>query len=201
MRRLALALLALLPGALGAETAPVLDRFYAETQSLEGRFEQELVGRDGEALERSSGRFWLQRPGRFRWDYETPYEQRIVADGERLWVYEPELEQATVRPLREDAGDVPGLLLAGSGVPDELFELRSAALGDSGWVALDARSDDAGVTSVRIRFDAGLPQELEFTDALGQRTRIRFSGLRANAPAQAARFRFTPPPGTDVIGE
>ena len=184
-----------------AETAPVLDRFYAHTQALSGQFTQQVEQPDGSVGQRSAGRFWLHRPGRFRWDYETPYEQRIVADGQRLWVYEPELQQATVRALHADAADVPGLLLAGSAFPDELFELRSAAVGDSGWVELAARGDQAGVSAVRIRFEGAVPVELELTDALGQVTRLRFSALEVNAIPAAGTFSFTPPPGTDVVGD
>lgn len=200
MRR-ALWLVMLLTGLAQAETAPVLDRFYAQTQALEGQFTQTVEGADGTVFQRGAGRFWLRRPGLFRWDYETPYQQRIVADGTRLWVYEPELEQATVRTLTGDAGDVPGLLLAGAAFPDELFELRSAALGDDGWVELAARSEQAGVSSVRIRFADAVPQELAFTDALGQTTRLSFTGLQRNRSPRAGLFRFTPPPGTDVVGD
>lgn len=200
MRR-ALGLLVLVCSLARADTAPVLDRFYAQTQALQGRFTQTVAGADGKVFQRGEGRFWLRRPGLFRWDYETPYIQRIVADGTRLWVYEPELEQVTVRVLSDDAGDVPGLLLAGATFPDELFELRSAALGDDGWVELAARSDQAGVSSVRIRFAHAVPQELSFTDALGQTTRLSFTDLERNGSPRAGVFEFTPPPGTDVVGD
>jgi outer membrane lipoprotein carrier protein len=197
----ALALCLLAPAAVAGDSVPVLDRFYGATRTLSGRFVQEVRSADGRTLERASGRFWLARPGKLRWDYQEPYAQQIVADGERLWVYEPELAQATVRPLRADTGDVPGLLLAGAGFPAEVFEVRQATAGESGWVELAARAPDAGVASVRILFADAVPQALELTDALGQVTHIALEDPAHNAAPPPGVFAFEPPPGTDVVGD
>jgi chaperone LolA len=196
MRALITLLLALLAGPLAAADADALDRFYTDTRTLAGRFTQTVRDGSGAVTEQSRGSFAIERPGRFRWDYEAPYEQTIVADGRELWVYEPDLDQVTVRPIDEQSADAPGLLLSGARFPRELFEVSAQS---DGWLLLTPRRKDSGLGSVRLKLAAGSVQALELSDGLGQTTRIEFTDTQRNGPVPAARFRFSPPPDVDVI--
>ena len=196
MRALIALLLALLAGPLAAADADALDRFYTDTRTLAGRFTQTVRDGSGAVTEQSRGTFAIERPGRFRWDYEAPYEQTIVADGRELWVYEPDLDQVTVRPIDEQSADAPGLLLSGARFPRELFEVSAQA---DGWLLLTPRRKDSGLGSVRLKLAAGSVQALELADGMGQTTRIEFTDTQRNGPVPAERFRFSPPPGVDVI--
>ena len=196
MRALIALLLALLAGPLAAADADALDRFYTDTRTLAGRFTQTVRDGSGAVTEQSRGTFAIERPGRFRWDYEAPYQQTIVADGRELWVYEPDLDQVTVRPIDEQSADAPGLLLSGARFPRELFEVSAQA---DGWLLLTPRRKDSGLGSVRLKLAAGSVQALELADGMGQTTRIEFTDTQRNGPVPAERFRFSPPPGVDVI--
>lgn len=199
MRALITLLLTLLAGPPCVATAAAVDpleRFYTDTRTLAGRFTQTVRDANGTVTEESRGSFAIERPGRFRWDYEAPYEQIIVADGRELWVYEPDLDQATVRPIDDQTADAPGLLLSGARFPRELFDVSAE---DDGWLRLTPRRKDSGLGSVRLRLAGGSVQTLELADGLGQTTRIELEDAQRNAPVLAARFRFTPPAGVDVI--
>jgi chaperone LolA len=196
MRALIALLLALLAGPLAAADADALDRFYTDTRTLAGRFTQTVRDGSGAVTEQSQGSFAIERPGRFRWDYEAPYEQTIVADGRELWVYEPDLDQVTVRPIDEQTADAPGLLLSGARFPRELFEVSAQ---NDGWLLLTPRRKDGSLGSVRLKLAAGSVEALEIADGTGQTTRIEFTDTQRNVSVPADRFRFTPPPGVDVI--
>ena len=196
MRVLIALVLTLLAGPLAAAAADPLERFYTDTRTLAGRFTQTVRDANGTVTEESRGSFAIERPGRFRWDYETPYEQTIVADGRELWVYEPDLDQATVRPIDEQTADAPGLLLSGARFPSELFDVSR---GKDGWLTLTPRRKDSGLGDVRLQLAGGSVRTLELADGLGQTTRIAFEDTRRNTAIAPARFRFTPPPGIDVI--
>jgi chaperone LolA len=195
MRALMALVLALLAGPLTAAVDP-LERFYADTHTLAGRFTQTVRDANGAVTEESHGTFAIARPGRFRWDYEAPYAQTIVADGRELWVYEPDLDQATVRPIDDQTADAPGLLLSGARFPSALFDVSPDK---DGWLRLTPRRKDSGLGSVRLLLADGSVRTLELADGLGQTTRIEFEDTRRNGSVPAERFRFTPPAGTDVI--
>lgn len=195
MRALIALVLTLLTGPLAAAADP-LERFYSDTRTLAGRFTQTVRDANGTVTEESRGTFAIERPGRFRWDYETPYEQTIVADGRELWVYEPDLDQATVRPIDDQTADAPGLLLSGARFPRELFEVSAGA---DGWLTLTPRRKDSSLGAVRLRLAGDSVRTLELADGLGQTTRIEFEDTQRNGPLPAGRFRFSPPAGIDVI--
>ena len=199
-------LLALLPAPMAA-AGEALDRlatFYRETQALQASFEQRVVGPEGGVQERSGGKVWIQRPDHFRWDYRRPYRQLIVADGRTVKFYDPEMEQVTVRSYARGMGHTPSMVLAGGGDLEEHFHVRDQGVSDGlAWVALEPRKpEEAGFRTARVGLaaDPVRVRRLEFTDAFGNRTRIRFEGIRLNPPLKADRFRFEAPPGTDVLG-
>lgn len=194
--RILAVLLAVLTGPALAESLATLERFYSETRTLAGRFTQTVSDANGTVTETSSGQFAIQRPGRFRWDYQAPYEQIIVADGRELWVYEPDLDQATVRPIDADSADAPGLLLSGATFPARLFDVTSEK---DGWLRLTPKQKDSGLGAVRLKLAGDSVQALQLEDGLGQTTRIELLDQQRNGTVPAARFRFEPPPGVDVI--
>jgi outer membrane lipoprotein carrier protein len=177
-----------------------LRAFLAETVTFEARFSQVLLEGDSGRAQVSEGTFYLHRPQRFRWDYVTPAPQLVVADGEHLWLFDPDLEQATVRRLDDGLSSTPAMLLSGDGLLEDSFRVGAAYFEDGyDWVELAPLSEAADFAGVRVGFEAGTLGAMELIDALGQTTVIRFSGVRVNLPLDAALFQFTPPPGTDVI--
>ncbi len=177
-----------------------LETFLATVQTLKSDFRQTVFDEDMNRLEEGAGVMYLQRPGRFRWHYSTPYPQEIVADGERVWIYDPELEQVTVKSLEQTLGDTPALLLSSDRPVEESF--RVLDLGDLeglAWVGLEPLSEDATFSQVRLGFDTETLASMELVDNFGQTTRLRFSGLQRNPELDPELFEFEPPSGTDVI--
>lgn len=172
-----------------------LERYYREVQTLEGSFEQFTVDEDGRVVDQSSGEFVIRRPDRFHWSYAAPFSQEIVADGERLWVYEVDLDQVTVRPQQPALGSAPAQLLAGEYEDlERAFEIEPMF----GFLRLVPRDRDQAFEEARLGLEDGTPTAVEVDDALGQTTRVEFSNLRINESVDEERFRFEPPDGVDV---
>ena len=179
-----------------------LRRFFNEVNSISARFNQVVRDESGNAIQESSGTLWIQRPNKFRWDYAAPYKQEIVADGKRIWIYDPGLQQVSVRPLTGGLGGTPAMLLAGKGRLEENFKIKSLDAQDNlEWVQLTPRHKDSGYEDIRIGFANGKMRVLEMVDGFGHTTRVMFEALRENARIDAERFSFTPPEGVDVVGE
>ena len=179
-----------------------LRRFFNEVNSISARFNQVVRDESGNAIQESSGTLWIQRPNKFRWDYAAPYKQEIVADGKRIWIYDPGLQQVSVRPLTGGLGGTPAMLLAGKGRLEENFKIKSLDAQDNlEWVQLTPRHKDSGYEDIRIGFANGKMRVLEMVDGFGHTTRVMFEAPRENARIDAERFSFTPPEGVDVVGE
>ena len=179
-----------------------LRRFFHEVNSFSARFKQVVLDESLKPIQESSGTLWIERPNKFRWDYEKPYKQQIVADGKRLWVYDVGLQQATVRDLTGGLNDTPAMLLAGKGRLDDNFTIQPLdAQGKLMWVQLKPRHKDSGYDDIRIGFAQGKLRVIEMVDGFGHTTRVTLESPRENARIEAARFNFTPPEGVDVVGE
>jgi len=179
-----------------------LRAYFAATDSLKAEFTQEVVDRDQRTIEASSGRVALQKPGRFRWDYVEPFERVIVADGERIWLYEADLDQVTVQRLDAGLGETPAALLSGDAEVLERFAyLGSDQEGELTWLRLGPLDDAADFEEIRLGFADDQLRQLELADRLGQVTRIVLSNIEQNAALDAAVFQFKVPEGADVIGE
>jgi outer membrane lipoprotein carrier protein len=188
-----------------AAHADALDRFKTflrDTQTARAQFEQKVYGRDGKLTQESSGSFVFQRPGRFRWTYAKPVDQLIVGDGERVWIYDRDLNQVTVRKLSRALGSTPAALLAGASDVEQAFELRDAGTRDGlEWLEARPKEAEAGFELVRMGFGPQGMQAMELLDNFGHTTRLRFSDLQRNPKVDPAEFRFQPPKGADVLGE
>lgn len=202
---LAVILIAWSAGLSAAKETPTglesLRRFFNEVKRYTARFEQVVLDEERTPLQESKGRLWIERPNKFRWNYETPYKQQIVSDGERLWVYDEDLRQVTVRSLKEGLLETPAALLAGKGVLEERFNVKDAGTeNDIAWIELTPKDKESGFERARFGFVSGRLRTFEIIDALGQMTRYTVSDALENQPIDPARFSFTPPAGVDVVG-
>lgn len=184
-----------------AESKSRLLDYFAELNSLEADFEQVTLDRQGRDLERSQGRMHIQRPGRFRWSYEVPYEQLIVTDSETLWVYDPDLDQVSVSELDTTVGNTPALLLSTEQPLEDLFRIIGPEH-DNGidWLALEPLDDqESNFTRIFLGFEDDELKVMEIVDGFEQTVQIRFSNIRRDAEIDPALFEFVPPEGVDVV--
>ena len=202
--RTAIVALMLAP-ALAAASAgrEAITRFSTDLRSLDGRFAQQVFDANGTATDRSEGRISLKAPRQFRWEYQQPYPQLIVADGDHLWLYDPDLEQVTVRVQSYEEQSSPLAALIDPGELDRQFVVSEGGQANGlTWVDLKARKpDDSAVQAAKLGFSADGLATMVFEDQLGQRTEVRFSQWKRNGALPADLFRFIPPEGVDVVGE
>lgn len=181
-----------------------MERLQAFTEGLDtfsAGFVQTLYGENQEPVQRSEGVAWLKRPGLFRWEYREPYTQVIVADGERLWIYDADLEQVTVRETGRALATAPIMLLSGEAPLEEQFEMRE--LGEREglqWVELRPKVQDTDFERIFLGLDEKTLQVMELRDRFDQATQIRFHHIEVDPEIDPARFEFTPPEGVDVVG-
>ncbi len=177
-----------------------LREFASSTRSAQGQFSQRTLKSTGQAAEASGGTFAFARPGRFRWEVKKPFEQLLVADGEKVYFYDKDLNQVTERPIGEAVGATPAAILFGDGNLEKSFELRDAGVRDGlEWLEAIPRSRDAGFEKIAIGMQNGLPQAMEVLDAFGRRTIFSFSAVQRNPRLDADLFRFVVPKGADVV--
>ncbi len=201
--RLAAFLLAIaLAGTAQAGGVERLKAFIAGARTAEADFTQTVADRSGRVTQQASGKMAFSRPGKFRWDYTAPYEQIIVGDGARLWLYDTDLDQVTVKPLGEVVAGTPAALLAGDNAIEKYFSLKDA--GESGgleWLEATPKNSDTTFERIRMGFRGDILAQMELLDHFGQRTTLRLTKFARNPAIAPSRFRFTPPKGADVIGE
>lgn len=201
MKRLLLLML-LAPCAASASTVEELKAFLRETTTARARFAQMILDKNLKMLQQATGTMQFSRPGKFRWEYDKPYEQVIVGDGSRLWIYDKDLNQVTVRKLDRALGSSPAALLAGSNEIDRSYTLSN--LGNQEgleWLEAVPKTQDTAFERIRLGFSKSGLEAMELRDAFGQVTVIKFSAIERNARLAPEAFRFTPPQGADVISE
>jgi len=187
---------------LAATPEQSLERFFTKVYTYQASFKQEVLDDSGQAVQQASGRLWIQRPGLFRWDYESPYAQQIVADGKKLWVYDIDLQQVTVRASDEALQGTPAMLLSGKGGVLKRFKIepRHSRKGLD-WLALLPRTGDSGYKRIHLGFRQGRLSTMEFIDNFDQMTRITLLDVAENRRIRKSVFRFTPPDNVDVVGD
>lgn len=197
------AALSLVAGAASAGARDDFNAFSTGLQGLDGRFAQTLYDLDGRVRETSAGRVAVSAPRLFRWEYAAPYAQLIVADGEKVWVFDPDLDQVTVRPQGPEEQDSPLAALLDPVRLEREFKVREGGEEDGlSWLLLAPRDpEQASFSSARLGFDGATLARMEVVDTLGQRSELAFSAWKRNPAFEAATFRFEPPPGVDVVGE
>lgn len=182
-------------------SASDLNGFFAGLERFSATFEQTVSSPNGLDVEVSRGRVWIQRPDRFRWSYEEPYLQEIVADGVNLWTFDADLEQATVKPMDEVLTATPAMVLSGREELERVFTVTSLGQRDGRrWFLLMPTNQDGGVEEIQLALRDDRLELMEVVDPLGNHTRLVFSGLVRNPELEPDLFRFEPPAGSDVIG-
>ncbi len=180
-----------------------LRAFIAATHSAQADFTQDVLDQNGKRIQSAAGVMQFQRPGKFRWTYQKPYEQIIVGDGHKFWLYDKDLNQVTVKSLDAALGSSPAALLAGSNEIEKGFSLRESGTREGlEWLEAKPRSQDSSFSSVYMGFnDKANLVVMELDDAFGHKTVLRFSGMQMNPKLSARQFEFSPPEGADVVGE
>lgn len=179
-----------------------LRSFLDDVRTLTADFDEQVMDQQGNVVQEAQGNFSLARPGRFRWDYRKPYEQLIVADGERLWVHDVELEQVTVKAQDQALSQTPAMLLSGSAGIGERFHVEELGVREGlQWIELRPLQQEGNFERIRLAFQERTLTRMEMTDAFEQITSFRFERVRSNVQIAPEVFRFEPPPGADVVGD
>lgn len=188
-------------GAARADAVDTLREFVRDVKSGRASFTQTVSSPDGAKKKTSQGHFEFLRPNRFRFAYAKPDEQLIVGDGQKVWLYDVELQQVSVRPMDQVLGATPAALLAGSSLEKD-FELSALPTAQGlEWVQALPRLKDAGVQSLRIGFQDKRLAAVEIVDSFGQHSMLRFSELVPNAAIAPESFRFVAPKGVEVLAQ
>jgi len=188
--------------ALAGEGEKRLQAFFSNVSAVRADFTQQVLGANSETLQETHGKMFLLRPGKFRWDYRKPYEQQIVSDGKKVWLYDVDLEQVTIQSVDSLIGSAPALLLSSDKPINESFNTRElGAEQNLQWIELTPKQEEAGFEKLVLGFDANNLVNMELQDSLGQLTRLKFSDIERNPVIDPGLFDFIPPEGVDVIGE
>ena len=186
----------------GASSLERFAEFVAKTRAARGEFEQKIFDRNLKLLQESRGALAFSRPGKFRWNYVKPYAQLIVGDGSRVWIYDEDLKQVTVRKLDDALGSTPAALLAGNNEAMRAFRLSDKGAKDGlEWLEAVPREKEGNFEKIRMGFGSMGLEVMELLDSFGQTTLLRFESLEHNPKLDPGLFRFSPPKGADVIGD
>jgi outer membrane lipoprotein carrier protein len=197
------ALLLVAAGIGAAHPSPATDveKYLSGLATWSADFTQTIDDGHGKVLRSASGKLYLEKPGKFRWDYVQPSEQLVLADGKQIWFYDKDLAQANVRDMDSTLASTPASLLSGGGSVSTQFDItRLPPSGGLQWFQLIPKRTDTDFQLVRIGFDKGELASMFLADKLGQVTQLTFTHPSRNAKFPADLFSFTPPPGVDVIG-
>ena len=182
-----------------ADGVDVLHQFLREAKSGHALFVQ-TVHSQGGRTKQSSGEFWFSRPNKFRWQYKQPYPQLFVADGQKLFLHDVDLQQVTIKPLKEAIGSTPAVLLAGSSDVERSFVLKNGSVQEGlQWVVATPKQNDSGFNEIRLGFRGQRLERLQLTDSFGQTSELQFSQWQINSGVAAHLWQFTPPSGTDIV--
>ena len=200
---MAVALSTLAMGAAHADALGQFKSFVSGTKAARGEFTQQQVKRaDSKAkpVAPSSGSFVFARPGKFIWTYQKPYEQVLQADGDKLYVYDKDLNQVTVRKLGDALGSSPAAILFGSNELEKNFTLSDGGTREGlEWLNATPKAKDPAFASVAIGMRNGVPEAMELKDAFGQTSVLRFVKFERNPRLADGQFRFVTPKGADVF--
>lgn len=199
MKKLLLSLTLLVAGAAHADAVDALREFGREVKSGKANFTQTVTSPDGKRKKVSSGSFEFQRPNQFRFAYAKPFEQVIVADGQKVWIFDADLNQASSRKLADALGATPASLLAGTNLERDFTLKAQPSDGGMDWVQALPKQAESTIQSLKLGFKGKELAAMEIVDGFGQRSRLDFSAVQANVPVPADRFQFKLPAGADLI--
>ena len=199
MKYLLIALTLCAAGAAHADAVDALRDFAHDVKSGKANFTQTVTSPDGKRKKLSSGSFEFERPNRFRFAYAKPFEQTIVADGQKVWIYDADLNQASSRKLADALGATPAALLAGANIEHDFTLKAQPSEGGVDWVQAVPKQAESTIQSLKLGFKGKELAAMEIVDGFGQRSRLDFSAVQANVPVPAERFQFKLPAGADLI--
>ena len=179
-----------------------LNHFFTQVNSLAGSFNQQVYDKKGKILQKAAGQLYLNRPGKFRWVYSTPEPQEIIADGRNVWIYDKDLDQVTVKPMRAAISSTPIAVLTRKASPDSQFQVSQMdeKTGGLDWFNLKPHRNSRDFKNIQLGLDPkGSLRKMVMFDKLGQKTVINLN-VRSNAPVSSKQFYFKPPADVDVIG-
>ncbi|WP_423228544.1 outer membrane lipoprotein chaperone LolA [Pseudaquabacterium inlustre] len=199
LRALTLPAAMLFAGAAQADAVDTLREFVRDVKSARAQFTQTVSSPDGAKKKTSSGSFAFQRPDRFRFSYDKPYQQLIVGDGAKVWLFDADLNQVSVRPAEKAVSGTPAALLAGAGLERD-FTLKAQPAADGiEWVLATPKAAEGTVKQLRVGFKGRELAALEITDSFGQRSLLQFSAVQQGVALPADTFRFEPPKGAELM--
>lgn len=189
--------------AFAESTLDKLHTFFQDVKTMRADFKQTVLDARFQTAKSATGVLEIQRPGKFRWDYKSPYEQTIVADGKKLWIYDKDLEQVTVKPMNVVLGNTPAMLLSGGQSLEKNFEIKELSSHEAGleWLELLPKDRDANFKNVRLGFGAKYLEQMMLLDSFDQTTQLIFTNIQYNLKIDPQVFKFIPPKGVDVIGD
>jgi len=197
-----LGVLLALPLSASSASLERFSEFINQTLTARGEFEQKIFDRNRKLLQESRGVLAFSRPGKFRWTYVKPYAQLIVGDGSKIWIYDEDLKQVTVKKLDQALGSTPAALLAGNNEAMRAFNLSDQGTkGGLEWLEALPRDKEGNFERIRMGFGSSGLEVMELLDSFGQITVLRFVSLQRNPKLDPGLFRFSPPKGADVIGD
>jgi outer membrane lipoprotein carrier protein len=177
-----------------------LREFSKTTRTARGEFQQKTLKASGQIAESTSGRFAFSKPGQFRWEVRAPFEQLMVADGEKIYFFDKDLNQVTVRKISDSLGASPAAILFGDGDLAETFELKESGSRDGlEWIEAKPKSKEAGFELINIGLRAGKPDAMEVIDSFGRRTQFAFKQLESNPKIAVDQFKFVAPAGAEIV--
>lgn len=185
-----------------AAESPVdrLLHFIDSSKSLQADFTQVSVDELGNTSHKASGVLYLQKPGKFRWDYRKPYQQQVITANNKVWFYDVDLEQVTIKRMDKAIGSTPALLLSGQVSLKDNFTLEKQGEGEGmTWVKLLPKGEESTFKYVTIGLNGNMLSGMELADNFGQLTRIYFSNLKSGGVLDPALFEFKTPAGVDVF--
>ena len=195
-------ILAILPATSFATGITELKAFIAQTKTAQAHFSQVVLDKAGNAKQQTQGTMAFSRPGKFRWSYDKPYEQLIVGDGNKIYLYDVDLAQVTIKKLDQALGSSPAALLAGNNEIEKFYTLSEAGTHDGlTWLTATPKDKDSSFSQIQMGFSHSNLMEMRIRDNFGLTTQLKLSQLVRNPKLPASTFSFTPPAGVDVISD
>lgn len=182
-----------------ADAVDALKSFVQEVKTGRAAFTQTVTSPDGGKTKTSSGSFEFSRPDRFRFAYTKPFEQLIVADGQKVWIYDADLNQVSSRKFSQALGATPAALLAGGDLARDFDVIAEPSKDGLDWAKATPKAKDGAFESMRIGFKGKQLVAVEITDSFAQRSRLTFAQFTANVDLHAQSFQFSVPKGADVL--
>ena len=191
------------PVVASADAIDKLKTYISSTHSGQANFTQDVLDKGGKKIQSASGNMQFERPGKFRWSYQKPYEQLIVGDGVKFWLYDTDLNQVTVKKLDAALGSSPAALLSGNKEIERGFVLKNMGNREGlEWLQARPRSSDTSFEDIMMAFDSQSNLVImELHDSFGHKTSLRFTNMQRNPTLSTQLFKFVPPKGADILGE